>query len=87
MIFSNSLFFDNLVKNDFFKKWQECQLFYMQTIIHLRYLAQFLLEYEMFQTKCSQNQRTLCMFPSAVRHMVVYQKMYHNLIDPEKQHT
>ena len=60
MKFNISVFFGNMLqKFKFHKIWQEQQVLYIKTILHLwLYLAQFFLEWGIFQTKVAEKIKT-----------------------------
>jgi hypothetical protein len=60
----------------------------MKTVVHLwQYLAQFFLEWEMFQTKVVENIKTHFMFSNSLpENRAVYETLWKNMAQPDRPH-
>jgi hypothetical protein len=73
--------------SSFIKIWHEQRVFYMKTYVHLwQYLAEFFLEWEVFQTKAVEKIKThLLLSVTFSKNRAVYEIIWKDSVEPDRR--
>ena len=89
MKFDIWVFFENHSKKiSLIKIWQEERVLYVKTYVHLSFISEFFLKWEMFQTKVVEKIKTHFMFRAFFsENGTVHEIMWKNLVPDRLQVT